>query len=343
LLGQLLPGIGRDIIAIRQDSLMFKIFIDGQNGTTGLQIKDRLAERSDVELIELSDAERKTDAAKRSALSAADVAILCLPDDAARQTVPLAPNTRLIDASTAHRTHPDWTYGLPELCPEQRQKIQTARLVSNPGCYPTGFILLVRPLVAQGLLKPDQAIFVSALSGYSGGGKAMIKDYQEQSQTACRPYALTLKHKHLAEMTQFASLQNDPVFLPHVGDFYQGMLVEIGLTANHFTKPISAESITEYWQHHYRNEPNIQVQDPNHIPGLDGRFLEPQACNGTNRVDLFAFGDAQQSLLVARLDNLGKGAAGAAVQNLNLMLGIDEQTGLSAQDTPQGSTHDHVD
>ncbi len=217
---------------------MFKIFIDGQNGTTALQIKDRLAERGDIELIELLDAERKTDAAKRAALDAADVAILCLPDDAARQTAALAKKTRLIDASTAHRTHPDWTYGLPELCPEQRRKIQTAQRVSNPGCYPTGFILLVRPLIALGLLKPEQAIFVSALSGYSGGGKAMIKDYQDQSQTACRPYGLTLKHKHLAEMTQFASLQNDPVFLPHVGDFYQGMLVEIGLTSNHFAKPI---------------------------------------------------------------------------------------------------------
>ena len=312
---------------------MFRIFIDGQNGTTGLQIKDRLAERGDIELIELLDAERKTDAAKRAALSAADVAILCLPDDAARQTAQLATKARLIDASTAHRTHPDWTYGLPELCPEQRRKIQTAQRVSNPGCYPTGFILLLRPLIALGLLKPDQAIFVSALSGYSGGGKAMIKDYQEQSQTACRPYGLTLKHKHLAEMTQFAKLQNDPVFLPHVGDFYQGMLVEIGLTSNHFAKPTSAASITEHWQNFYQNEPNIQVQEPNHTAGLAGNFLEPQACNGTNRVDLFAFGDEQQSLLVARLDNLGKGAAGAAVQNLNLMLGIDEQTSLSAQDT----------
>ncbi|MDG1926291.1 MAG: N-acetyl-gamma-glutamyl-phosphate reductase, partial [Pseudomonadales bacterium] len=273
---------------------MFRIFIDGQNGTTGLQIKDRLAERGDIELIELLDAERKTDAAKRAALSAADVAILCLPDDAARQTAQLATKARLIDASTAHRTHPDWTYGLPELCPEQRRKIQTAQRVSNPGCYPTGFILLLRPLIALGLLKPDQAIFVSALSGYSGGGKAMIKDYQEQSQTACRPYGLTLKHKHLAEMTQFAKLQNDPVFLPHVGDFYQGMLVEIGLTSNHFAKSTSAASITEHWQNFYQNEPNIQVQEPNHTAGLAGNFLEPQACNGTNRVDLFAFGDEQQ-------------------------------------------------
>ncbi|MEJ6670248.1 MAG: N-acetyl-gamma-glutamyl-phosphate reductase [Pseudomonadales bacterium] len=311
---------------------MHRIFIDGQHGTTGLQIQDRLAERDDIELIELSDAERKTDTAKRAALRAADVAILCLPDDAARQTAGLTTETRLIDASTAHRTHPDWTYGLPELCPEQRQNIKNAMRVSNPGCYPTGFILLLRPLIALGLLKPDQPIFVSALSGYSGGGKAMIKDYQEQSQTACRPYALTLKHKHLAEMTQFAGLQNDPVFLPHVGDFYQGMLVEIGLTASQFSKPVSAGSITALWQHYYHNEPNIKVQDPNHTPELVGNFLEPQACNGSNRVDLFAFGDAHQSLLVARLDNLGKGAAGAAVQNLNLMLGIDEQTGLSAQD-----------
>lgn len=307
---------------------MYRIFIDGQNGTTGLQIQDRLAERRDIELIELSDADRKADAAKRAALDAADVAILCLPDEAARQTAGLANKTRLIDASTAHRTHPDWTYGLPELCPGQRQDIQNAARVSNPGCYPTGFILLVRPLIEQGLLKPDQPIFVSALSGYSGGGKSMIKDYQEQSQTACRPYALTLKHKHLAEMTQFARLQHDPVFLPHVGDFYQGMLVEIGLTANHFSKPMSASDITELWQHYFENEPNISVQDPNTATGLAGNFLEPQACNGSNRVDLFAFGDAQQSLLVARLDNLGKGAAGAAVQNLNLMLGMNEQTGL---------------
>ena len=307
---------------------MYKIFIDGQNGTTGLQIQQRLALHDAVSLIELSDAERKNVDAKRAALADSDLAILCLPDDAARETVHLNAEARIIDASTAHRTHPSWIYGLPEMALAQRQLIQEAKWVSNPGCYPTGFILLLRPLIESGLLKPDAQVFSSALSGYSGGGKSMIQHYQNNNPTAARPYGLTLQHKHVPEMQRYSGLNQDPIFLPHVGNFYQGMLVEIGLRADHFTRSIDPHHISTCWASYFKEEANIQVFDENPMHMLSDNFLEPEDCNGSNRVELFVFGHEEQVLLIARLDNLGKGAAGAAIQNMNIMLGLPEASGL---------------
>jgi len=307
---------------------MYQIFIDGQNGTTGLQIVERLKARSDIAMIELSDSERKQDQAKAEAMAAADLTILCLPDDAAKAALALGPDAKIIDASTAHRVDPRFVYGLPELSPAQRSEIQAANRVSNPGCYPTGFILLLRPLVEAGLLPRDQSIFISALSGYSGGGKSMITDYQSKSQPAAWPYALKLEHKHLPEMRTYTGLSKNPIFLPHVGNFYQGMLVEVGLNSTQLTKPTSPEAIAELWRQYFKGEPNICVHEANPEGALVGNFLDPEGANHTNRVDLFVFGHDEQLLLIARLDNLGKGASGAAVQNLNLMLGLNEHTGL---------------
>ncbi|MAU90736.1 MAG: N-acetyl-gamma-glutamyl-phosphate reductase [Gammaproteobacteria bacterium TMED182] len=307
---------------------MYKIFIDGQNGTTGLQIQQRLTLHDGVSLIELSDHERKNEDAKRAALADSDLAILCLPDEAARETVGLSTATRIIDASTAHRTHPEWIYGLPEITRDQRQRIQDAQFVSNPGCYPTGFILLLKPLIEFGLLNPDVPVFASALSGYSGGGKSMIQTYQNGDQTAVRPYGLSLNHKHVPEMQRYSGLNQDPIFLPHVGDFYQGMLVEIGLNAQHFTQKLDPNRISGCWDSYFKEEANIQVLDANPVHKLSDNFLEPEGCNGSNRVELFVFGHSEQVVLIARLDNLGKGAAGAAVQNMNLMLGLPEASGL---------------
>lgn len=307
---------------------MYKIFIDGQNGTTGLQIQQRLTLHDGVSLIEISDHERKNEDTKRAALADSDLAILCLPDDAARDTVGLTTSTRIIDASTAHRTHPEWIYGLPEMTRDQRQCIHNAQWVSNPGCYPTGFILLLKPLIECGLLNPDVPVFASALSGYSGGGKSMIQTYQQVDQTAARPYGLSLNHKHVPEMQHYSGLNQDPVFLPHVGDFYQGMLVEIGLSAQHFTQPIDPNRISACWHSYFKDEANIQVFDANPVQKLSDNFLEPEGCNGSNRVELLVFGHGEQVLLIARLDNLGKGAAGAAIQNMNIMLGLPEASGL---------------
>ena len=260
-----------------------------------------------------------------------------MPDDAARETVKLAANTgaRIIDASTAHRVNPDWTYGIPELRSGQREKIRAARLVSNPGCYPTGFLLAVAPLVASGLLKRDLPVTISAISGYTGGGRQMVEEYEARARTHpedlwhARPYALNLQHKHVPEMKMYAGLDLAPMFLPYVCHYPQGMLVSTPLPKSGFSKRVSLKSVYNFLAETYESENCIVVHDPNDHGVLDQGKLDPQANNGTNRVDIFVFGNEEQMLLIARLDNLGKGAAGAAVQNLNLMLGEDELYGLA--------------
>ena len=316
---------------------MNTVFIDGQVGTTGLQIHDRLSQRADIELIQIPEEDRKNIDIKQRLINSADVVILCLPDDAARETVRLVtnPNTRVLDASTAHRVAPDWTYGLAELAPQQRQKIAAAARVSNPGCWATGFLLAITPLIRSGILRADIPLICHGVSGYSGGGKNMIEKYVARAQQHpddlwyARPYGLALKHKHLGEMQHFAGLQLPPLFMPSVGHFAQGMLVNIPLPHSWFTQPVGLDAVHAVLAQAYANEPCVQLHTVNDESTLDEGFLEPQANNGTNRNDLYVFGNDQQILLTSCLDNLGKGAAGAAVQNLNLMLGKSELAGLN--------------
>ena len=314
-----------------------RVFIDGQAGTTGLEIHARLAQRSDINLLEVDPARRKDAAARAELLNAAEVVILCLPDDAAREAVALIENpaVRVLDASTAYRVARDWVYGLAELTPGQRTAIAGARRVSNPGCYPTGFVLALRPLIEAGLIDPGAAICVHALSGYSGGGRALVDRYQAQALEgvdvihAPRPYALTLNHKHLPEMRQYAGLAKAPLFTPMVGHYYKGMLVQIPLPKGLLKRPMDAAALRALLAERYAEEACVQVLQPERDAILEDGFLDPERCNDTNRVDLMVFGEQEHLLLVARLDNLGKGAGGAAIQNLNLMLGLDELSGLA--------------
>ena len=311
---------------------MNKIFIDGQAGTTGLQIHEQLSHRADIELIEIDPAERKNPDAKQSIIDQADVVVLCLPDDAARETVRNTKNThtRFIDASTAHRVSLDWTYGMPELMPGQRETIASARLISNPGCYPTGFLAAVKPLISAGVLAQDALISINAISGYSGGGRQLIEKYESDSANwPARPYSLALKHKHIPEMTEYAGLSTSPLFMPSVGHFYKGMLVSVPIHRDQMVKTTSIESVHQLIKEQYATEPCINVIPLNNDAELQDGFLNPEAANGTNRVDVFVYGHDDQMMVIARLDNLGKGAAGAAVQNLNIMLQVTELEGLS--------------
>ena len=315
--------------------MAFTVFVDGQEGTTGLRIHEYLAQRRDVEVLRI-DPERRKDATERARLlNAADVAFLCLPDNAARDAAALVnnPGTCLIDASTAHRTVPGWVFGLPELAPGQRDAIRASKRIANPGCHASAFILLLRPLVDAGLVPALHALSATSISGYSGGGKKMIEQYQaaassgaEPALTSPRPYALSLTHKHVPEMMAHTGLISAPIFMPIVGNFYKGLAVTVPLhLAALGTTP---EAVHAALMSRYASERFISVMPLRDPSTLENGFFDVQGCNDSNRVDIFVFANDRQAILVARLDNLGKGASGAAVQAMNVHLGVDEGLGL---------------
>ena len=308
-----------------------KVFVDGQEGTTGLQINEYLARRTDVEVLRIDPDKRKDVAERKRLINASDVTFLCLPDDAAREAVALVdnPNTCIIDASTAHRVDPAWVFGLPELDKGQRARIRTSKRIANPGCHATAFILALRPLVADGLLPAGTQIAANSITGYSGGGKKMIENYRSpQRIDAPRPYALGLTHKHLPEMCAYTGLTAAPIFQPIVGPFYKGLAVTAYLHPQQLSRGVSPDDVRQILADYYAGEAFIRVAPVNLEANTDGGFFNVEANNDTNRVDLFVFGNAERMLLVARLDNLGKGASGAAVQSMNVHLGIDESAGL---------------
>lgn len=303
------------------------VFIDGEAGTTGLQIQARLRGRPDIELVSIDHDKRKDPAERKRMLNAADLAILCLPDDAAREAVSLIdnPSTRVIDPSTAHRVNPDWAYGFPEMVAGQTEKIRASKRVSNPGCYPTGAIALIRPLTDAGIMSADHPVTVNAISGYSGAGKSLIDVYEGRSTAkpkhAFLAYALELKHKHLPEMKVYGKLTGAPVFQPSIAAFAQGMLINVPLHLRTLAKKASGKDLHAILAERYAGQRFVKV-----MPLGSSTELAPDALNGTNMMELFVFENEAngQALLTARLDNLGKGASGACVQNMDLMLGLKQ-------------------
>ena len=315
--------------------MTFRVFIDGEVGTTGLQIRQRLAARTDLVVASLPEDRRKDPAARAEMINSVDAVILCLPDEASREAVSMIQNdqVRVIDASTAFRTAPGWTYGFPEMSAVQRQAVAASKRVSNPGCFPTGFIALLRPLIEAGLVPADWPVTVSAVSGYSGGGKPMIAEFEDETSdsytsVAYRIYATGLEHKHVPEMQIHTGLNGRPLFSPSVGRYAQGMIVEVPLQLWAMPTLPQVSQLHEVLSLTYAGSRFVEVASRAEAAAI--KTLDPEGLNGTNRLKLFVFGNEAtgQARLVALLDNLGKGASGAAVQNLNLMLGLDEGEGL---------------
>lgn len=314
-----------------------KIFVDGLTGTTGLKIHERLSLYSELEMITIDYEKRRDQGERARCLNEADLVFLCLPDDAAKEAVSLVtnPNTKIIDASTAYRTATDWTYGLPELSTSHKETIKESKRVSNPGCHATAFILSAYPLIKHQVMAPNYPVTCQSLTGYSGGGKALIDKYEQNDgkndyTKAPRPYALTLNHKHLPEMTIHSGLEEAPIFLPILGNNYEGLAVMLSLHSKLLTKHMTAKNVHELLCEHYAGQKFVSV-----MPYADDSYLfdgavDITACNDTNKAEIFVFGnDVKGSIVVmTRLDNLGKGASGAAIQNMNLMLGFEENLHL---------------
>ena len=312
-----------------------KVFVDGQEGTTGLRIFEYLAARKDIEILRIEDSKRKDVETRRALINASDVTFLCLPDTASRESVSLVdnPHTCVIDASTAFRIADDWAYGLPELSPAQRERLRTAKRIAVPGCHASAFILSVAPLVAAGLVPSDTALSSYSITGYSGGGKKMIADYEAGADarlTSPRPYALELNHKHLPEMAVRAGLSAPPVFTPIVANFYKGLAVTTYFHPQQLAGKPDPQAFHACLAEYYKNEAFVSVAPLASADNLDEGFFDVQACNDSNRVEIFVFGNRERIVTLARLDNLGKGASGAAIQCMNLQIGADETAGLIA-------------
>ena len=310
-----------------------KVYIDGQEGTTGLKILERFEGRNDIELLKIDGEKRKDPAERKRLINSADFVFLCLPDAAAREAVSFVENNhvRIIDASTAHRTDPGWAYGFPELSPEHREKIRNSKRVANPGCYASGFISICYPLVKAGVLPQFYPVFAYATSGYSGAGKKAIAAYESDDKPeellSPRQYALDMNHKHLPEMQKISGLAYKPMFNPIVDNYYSGMVVSIPLQGRLLQKRFTPEQIRDVLYDNYKDSNFVEVKPAGSECVPDG-FLTSNGLSGTSRMEIYVFGDNDQMLLCSRLDNLGKGASGAAVQCLNIMMGIDETTGL---------------
>lgn len=317
-----------------EDVMSVKVYIDGQEGTTGLKILERFEGRNDIELLRISEDKRKDSAERARLINMSDYTFLCLPDDAAREAVSFAENdhVRIIDASTAHRTNPAWAYGFPELSPEHREKIRTSNRVAVPGCYASGFASVVYPLVSNGIIPADFPVFAYATSGYSGAGKKAIAVYESDDKpfefNSPRQYALSQQHKHLPEMQAVSGLTYKPMFNPMVCDYFSGMVVSVPLQTRMLPKAVTAQEVHEMYEKHYTGANMVEVMPLMSADEQKSFFLASNTLSGKNKLQVFVFGNDEQMLLCARLDNLGKGASGAAVQCLNIMMGIDETTGL---------------
>jgi len=318
--------------------MTYKVFIDGRHGTTGLKIDERLSGRDEIEILTIPEDQRKDPAVKAEYINMADVVFLCLPDAASKESVSLLAEgntrTRFLDASTAHRTHPAWVYGLPELNAGQRERVRKAQKVAVPGCHASGFIMLMHPLIAAGIVPPDYPASTYSITGYSGGGKEMIASYEAAGELgdnmkSPRFYALGLAHKHLPEMQAMTGLANKPLFTPIVGNFAQGMVVAVPLLPRLLKQKVAAADVQHFFSEYYGGETFVKVMPADAAPVLDNGFLPATTCNDTNRAEIFAFGHEDQILVAARFDNLGKGASGAAIQCMNIMLGLEETAGLA--------------
>lgn len=312
-----------------------KIYIDGQEGTTGLKILERFDNRNDVEILRISEEKRKDSAERAKFINMSDYTFLCLPDAASREAVSFVDNdhVRIIDASTAHRTNPAWAYGFPELSQAHRDKIKTSNRVAVPGCYASGFASIVYPLVNNGIIPDDFPVFAYATSGYSGAGKKSIAVYESDEKpyeyNSPRQYALSQQHKHLPEMQAVSGLRYKPMFNPIICDYYSGMVVSVPIQTRQLDTKITAEKIHEMYLKHYENAKLVEVMPLMSADEQKAFFLASNTLSGLNKMQVFVFGNDEQILLCSRLDNLGKGASGAAVQCLNIMMGIDETTGLA--------------